>query len=265
MDGTLLRRDGSVSDRTRRALVGVQDGGATVVLVTARAPDTLRPLALAAGISTLALCCNGAVAYDVERDAVLRAITMDVDTVRNLIVALRAALPGVAFGLRRRLEYMCEPAYRQLGGVLGDVTLGDALTLARVPAVKLVVRHPSLGADALLAHVQGLGLGGFEATHSGAPFVEISAPGVSKGFGLATLCADLGLAASDVVAFGDAPNDIPMLRWAGHGVAMANAHPSVLAVADEVAPSNHHDGVAATLERLFDLTTPTPRIRAGPS
>jgi len=73
MDGTLLRRDGSVSDRTRRALVGVQDGGATVVLVTARAPDTLRPLALAAGISTLALCCNGAVAYDVERDAVLRA------------------------------------------------------------------------------------------------------------------------------------------------------------------------------------------------
>lgn len=251
LDGTLLRRDGSVSARTRQALVRVQDLGARVVLVTARAQDTLRPLALAAGISTLAICCNGAIAYDVERDAVLRAVTMDIDTVCNLIVALRAEVSDVAFALRRGHEFVCEPGYRQLGGGLDGVTLGEALALAREPAVKLVVRHPSLGADELLLRVRGLDSDGFEATHSGAPFVEISAAGVSKGSGLADLCADLGLASSDVIAFGDAPNDIPMLRWAGRGVAMANAHPSVLAVAEEVAPSNEDDGVAVTLERLF--------------
>jgi hydroxymethylpyrimidine pyrophosphatase-like HAD family hydrolase len=81
--------------------------------------------------------------------------------------------------------------------------------------------------------------------------VEISARGVTKGTGLAELCERLDIEARDVVAFGDMPNDVPMLRWAGHGVAMANAHADVLAVADEVTASNSADGVAQVLERWF--------------
>jgi len=88
------------------------------------------------------------------------------------------------------------------------------------------------------------------ATHSGAPFVELSAAGVDKAFALAELCRALGIGPGEVVAFGDMPNDLPMLAWAGRGVAVADAHPRVLAAADEVAGPSAEDGVAAALERL---------------
>ena len=75
--------------------------------------------------------------------------------------------------------------------------------------------------------------------------------GRHQGHGLARAAAHLGVGAADVVAFGDMPNDLAMLAWAGHGVAVANAHPDVLCVADEVTASNLEDGVASVLERWF--------------
>ena len=80
--------------------------------------------------------------------------------------------------------------------------------------------------------------------------VEISASGVSKATGLARLAEERGIDPGRAVAFGDMPNDLPMLAWAGRAVAVANAHPEVLALADEVTASNDEDGVARVLERL---------------
>ena len=77
---------------------------------------------------------------------------------------------------------------------------------------------------------------------------EINPRGVTKAVALEQWCGRLGIAAADVWAFGDMPNDLPMLRWAGVGYAVANAHPDVLAEADAVCPANDDDGVAATLE-----------------
>jgi hydroxymethylpyrimidine pyrophosphatase-like HAD family hydrolase len=59
------------------------------------------------------------------------------------------------------------------------------------------------------------------------------------------------VAASDVIAFGDMPNDLEMLQWVGHGVAMGNAHPALKDVADEVTATNAEDGLALVLERWF--------------
>ena len=73
---------------------------------------------------------------------------------------------------------------------------------------------------------------------------------MTKATALERLCDDLGVESGAVVAFGDMPNDLPMLAWAGHAVAVANAHPEVLAAADEVTASNADDGVARVLERL---------------
>jgi len=83
--------------------------------------------------------------------------------------------------------------------------------------------------------------------------MEISARGVTKGGGLAALCARLGGAQEEVVAFGDMPSDLAMLTWAGTSYAVANAHPSVLEAADHVAPSNDDDGVASVLAELVGL------------
>jgi hydroxymethylpyrimidine pyrophosphatase-like HAD family hydrolase len=65
------------------------------------------------------------------------------------------------------------------------------------------------------------------------------------------VCADLGVDASQVVAVGDQPNDLPMLEWAGRSYAVANAHPEVLAAVDHVTASNDDDGVAQVLESLL--------------
>lgn len=86
---------------------------------------------------------------------------------------------------------------------------------------------------------------------AGPGIVELLPLGLSKATGLAVAARRLGLRAADTVAFGDMPNDVPMFGWAAHGVAMANAHEQLLAVADEITVSNDEDGVAVVLERLF--------------
>ena len=258
LDGTLLRGDGSVSDRTVRALARVQETGRVIVLVTGRPPHTLRRAAHAAGLSGLAICSNGAVVYDLDRDEVIRHTPVGADAARRLVRALRATMPGICFAFIREATFSCEPAYRDIAseadharGFLAEAIFGDALALCDQQPTKMIARHPDLGADTLLTHVRGLGLEGFEATHSGPPFVEIAAAGVTKAWALEARCVDLNIGPDEVIAFGDAPNDVPMLRWAGRGVAVANAHPAVLAVANDVAPSNEEDGVAVVLEQLL--------------
>jgi len=118
------------------------------------------------------------------------------------------------------------------------------------PITKLVLQHPDLPQADLHRLVGELGDGQIEACYSGAGLVEIAAAGVTKGAALAELCAELGIDRSEVIAFGDMLNDISMLAWAGRGVAVANAHAEVIAVADEVTASNDDDGVALVLERL---------------
>jgi Cof subfamily protein (haloacid dehalogenase superfamily) len=258
LDGTLLRSDGSVSDRTCRALAAARAAGVVVVLVSGRPVHSLREAALLADVTGLAICSNGAIVYDLDQDEITRHTALAADTSLRLIHALREAVPGVCFAFVRGTGFACEPAYHQIArevdhspGYLAAAVLGDAVALCDRESTKLIARHPALSADDLLARVQGMALDGFEATHSGAPFVEMAAPGVTKAWALESLCADLGIAAHEVVAFGDAPNDLPMLRWAGRGIAIANGHLAVLAEADEVAPTNDEDGVAVVLERLL--------------
>ena len=86
---------------------------------------------------------------------------------------------------------------------------------------------------------------------SSSTLLEISGPDVTKASTLELLCTERGVEAADVIAFGDMPNDLPMLAWAVTSYAMANAHPTVRAAADHVAPANDDDGVAQVIERLL--------------
>jgi hydroxymethylpyrimidine pyrophosphatase-like HAD family hydrolase len=255
LDGTLLRDDLSISDRTRIALQLARDAGIVVVLVSARPPRVLRRFAEAAGVGGPAICSNGAITYDLDRDAVIESVALDPAVIRRLVLALREAVPGVCFGFEQGPRFACDPTYAMLRtGTLDDAWLvDDALVLAGQSAVKLLVRHPGLRVEELLGPARTVVGEALTITHAGSPYLELSAPGVHKAWALEALCARLGIAAEGVVAFGDMPNDLPMLRWAGCGVAMANAHPEVLAAADAIARSNEEDGVAVYLEGLFTL------------
>jgi len=230
-----------------------------IVILTARPPRVARVIAEAAGTRGPLICCNGALVYDPEADAVLGHAPLAAAHAAALVVALRAAVPGACFAVEMETRFGQEPAWAALvAAAVGEPfetgtpsLLADALELCRVDVTKLIVRHPEHSVEALAEVVRELAGAGAAVTHSGGPFVELSAAGVDKASALAALCADLAIPAGDVIAFGDMPNDLPMLRWAGRSVAVANAHPAVLAAADEITASNAEDGVALVLERLL--------------
>ena len=135
-----------------------------------------------------------------------------------------------------------------------DLEVGPARRDLRRPDRKLLARHEERDPEEFWTEVERL-VGHLVTTtwSSTGALVEISAAHVTKASTLALLCDELGVSSDEVVAFGDMPNDLAMLAWAGTSYAMANAHPSVLAQAGRQAPSNEDDGVAAVLEELFGL------------
>ena len=128
----------------------------------------------------------------------------------------------------------------------------DGLSADIEPTVKIVARHSDTPSEELYALVAEAGLVGVELTHSGAPYIEMSAAGVSKATALAELCEQWGVAQDDVAAVGDARNDLPMLAWAGTALCPSNAAEPVRAVADRVLHSHDDDAVARYLEELTE-------------
>jgi Cof subfamily protein (haloacid dehalogenase superfamily) len=251
LDGTLLRSDDSVSERTLEALARTVEAGIRFVLVSARSPDWLAPEAARLGLDGIGICCNGALVYDYEAERVLIHRPLEPETVRELVHGLRREAPGVVFGCERPSGFVAEPAYRPIFRPPDSIPRADALAFLSEPVTKLVLQHPELSQPELHAIAGSFGGGKIEACYSGAGLVEIAAAGVTKGSALAELCEELGIASSETIAFGDMLNDISMLACAGRGIAVANAHRELLAVADEVTASNDEDGVALVLEQLL--------------
>ena len=255
LDGTLLRPDGTVDARTRRALAAVRAAGSEVVICTARPARWIHQLSDDAGIAGPAVCANGAVLYDVADRRLLEQFPIPVELGHAVVARLRAAIPGAAWAVEGVDRFAHEPAYQVRWPVEPDTVVDHIEALLATPPTKLLLRDNDAadGPDGLLARARAAAGELIEITHSSAmdTLLEMSAPGVSKGSGLAALCAARGVDAAQVIAFGDMPNDLPMLRWAGCGVAMGNAHAEVLAAADAVTDSNAHDGVAAMLETLL--------------
>ena len=251
LDVTLLRSDDSVSARTRIALARTIKAVIRFVLVSARSPCWLAPEAAKLGLDVIGICCNGAVVYDYEESRILIHRPLEPETARELVHGLRRAAPGVIFGCERPSGFIAEPGYRPLFRPPDSIHRADALVFLSEPATKLVLQHPVLPQAELHALASDFAGKRAEACYSGAGLVEIAAPGVTKGAALADLCAGLEIDRSEVIAFGDMLNDVSMLAWAGRGVAVGNAHPEVLAVADEVTTANDEDGVAQTLERVL--------------
>jgi Cof subfamily protein (haloacid dehalogenase superfamily) len=253
LDGTAVRTDYSVSDRTVAAFARVERAGAMLVLVTGRPPRWMRPVADAVAHRGMAICANGAIVYDLHTETVVGSHLIPVDALATAVEVLGAALPGIGFAVEREDRIHFLRGYelsnwdRQIAG--DPVDLAELLSR---PVAKLLARHPELDADALLAEASGLVGDAVLPTHSnGHRLIEMSAPGVTKATTLAALCESHGIAAAEVAAFGDMPNDLPMLTWAGRAYAVANAHPDVLAAVDVKIPSNDEDGVAHTIEELF--------------
>ncbi|MBC7596212.1 MAG: HAD-IIB family hydrolase [Kineosporiaceae bacterium] len=252
LDGTLLHSDGSLSDRTRAAILRAEAAGITTVFVTARPPRWLDSLAYAVGPHGTVLCGNGAFVYDVPTKTVTEQYPLADLLLRELLADLRHAVPDITFAVEGADGLGREEAFVYRSEQPGTHTVGTLAELTSAPVGKLLGRCESLDSAKFLELVMTALGGRAELGYSGASgLAEITAPGVTKAAGLQRWCDARGVGAHEVWAFGDMPNDLPMLHWAGTSFAVGNAHADVLAIAQHVCPSNNDDGVAHTLEILL--------------
>ncbi|MFF2242918.1 HAD family hydrolase [Arthrobacter sp. NPDC058130] len=265
IDGTILGHDGKISERTVRAFHACREAGLELVFVTGRPPRWLHPLQDQLGHTGTVICSNGAVVWDLEADRMLSARTLDLDAVFEVRRIIKKLRPSALFAAETLTGFHLEPGFIENGSseLLSEFTPAPLhTTLAAGDAVVkflAIVREGT--ADEFLADVAPAVAHLAAATHS-APnmaLLELSLPGVNKAVTLAEYAASLGIGAADVVAFGDMPNDIEMLRWAGHGYAMASGHPEAIRAAGQQAPHFDDDGVAQILEaKLAELGVPLP-------
>ncbi|MEV0260463.1 HAD-IIB family hydrolase [Streptomyces sp. NPDC050617] len=258
LDGTLLHDDKSVSDRTVAALAAAERAGIEVFFVTgrpARWMDVVRDHVHGHG---LAICANGAAVVDLHGGGrFIDVRPLGTTDAAAVVETLRDAAPGTTFAIERTSGIDYEPSYPPFHLDPGAVIAPAEELLAEGrgstgPILKLLAHHPGLAPDDFLALARTAGGERASFTRSSpTALLEISGLGVSKASTLARCCAERGIAPQEVVAFGDMPNDLEMLSWAGTGYAMANAHPEVLAATPRHTAANNEDGVAAVIESII--------------
>ena len=256
LDGTLLDSEGKVTDRTRAVLGALDEMGVPVVFTTGRPLRWMEELWEEVGGHGLAIVSNGGIVFDVAGHRIRHSRTIPVEVLRTVAEVVRSGVPGTAFALEATHGFSREADFfpRLAASRMPGTPVGRLEEIADDQVVKLLARHEELEAEPFWHNVEAL-VGDLVTTtwSSVGPLVEISGAGVTKASTLELLTAELGVDASEVVAFGDMPNDLPLLGWAGRSYAMSNGHHSVIDLAQHVAPSNDEDGVAQTLSELFGL------------
>jgi hypothetical protein len=262
IDGTLLRSDSTVSPRTRAAIQAAEEAGLLIAFVTGRPPRWLDALIAETGHVGVAVAANGAVLYDLADERMFSMHTISGELICELGTDLRAAFPAVQFAIEFGDAFAAEPGYvhdwkinperDRHGNPLPPPRVGELAEIADRPAVKLLAKDHGADADEFLAAAAEVVGERASVTHSSSfGLLEIAAPGITKATGLAELAAAHDIGPDGVLAIGDMPNDVPMLEWAGRSYAVANAHPAVLEVADEVVGSNDEDAVAELIESVL--------------
>ncbi|OCC11645.1 HAD family hydrolase [Streptomyces sp. PTY087I2] len=254
LDGTLLRGDETVSERTREALAAVTAAGAAHIIVTGRAVPWTRHILDDLGYEGLAVCGQGAQVYHAGEHKLLTSLTLDRQLAGLALSKIEAEVGPLHLAASRdglEGEVLVGPGYQVQEGPLPYLFVDDASEMWTAPLNKVYIQHPELDDDALAFAARAAVGSLVDVVMAGAGVVEILPLGLSKATGLSLAARRLGVKAADTIAFGDMPNDIPMFGWAQHGVAMANAHDDLKAVAHEITASNEADGIAVVLEELL--------------
>ena len=264
VDGTIITSQERILPQVRDVIVRAVQAGTEVALATGRPHRWIFPVLDQLPIRPVCVTANGAVVYDSAKDQVIASHTLAPDTMTEVLDLAKEAFHGVggvavacervgrsAFDPEEEM-FVVAPDFLNTWEEQGFGVLPEYEVISE-PAVKMLLRHEGLSApemfdilapflDPDVAHVT------FSMNEG---LLEVAAPGVTKALGVSTLATMHGIDQSEVIAFGDMPNDIEMLAWAGIGVAMGNARDSVKDVADFVTGTNNEGGIAQVLERWF--------------
>jgi Cof subfamily protein (haloacid dehalogenase superfamily) len=216
---------------------------------------SVRPYLEAAGIDDPVICYQGAVVADPATGRFLRHEPIPVELARETIVALQEEGFHVNCYVNDEL-YVARitPAAERYTSFqrLPVHEVGDLVSWLSDPPTKLVSIDDPEKLDVLEARMKERFAGRLYISKSLPFFLEFASPEVTKGSGLDFVSAHLGFTRERTVAFGDGENDVELLKWPAFGIAVANAHPRVLGVADWVCPSAEEEGVAQVIEAVLD-------------
>ena len=258
LDGTLVRSDETVSDYTHEVLARVRAAGIRIVGATGRGPRLIALTRRDIPSAGYLVMGGGGQILDVtdpDTPQVMLDERIDGAILAEIFTIIEAEIGAVSImveagdGHNAPLWGDADPSWRYpdlFTAMTRDQALGG-------PVIKGFARHSRYDADALLAVARQVVPPEIASiTQAGLGYIEICPPSVDKATGLAIGATAIGVDPDDALVFGDMPNDISMLRWAGFGrVAVANAHPAVKTMADEVIGSNDEDGVARYLDRML--------------
>jgi Cof subfamily protein (haloacid dehalogenase superfamily) len=254
-DRTLIGEDAILRPRTRAALRAASAAGLRVVVVTGRMFRSVRPYLLEAGLHDPVICYQGAVVADPVSGEWLRHEPIPLELAKEAIAAVEAE--GFPLNCYVDDELVvaeitdASRAYADFQG-LPITEVGDLLGWLEKPPTKLVAVEAPEVLDAFELRLKARFGDRLYISKSLPYFLELASPLVTKGSGLQFLAEHLGFSREDTIGFGDGENDVELLEWAGYGVAVANAHKRVLAVADLVCPSVAEEGVAQVVEACLE-------------
>jgi HAD superfamily hydrolase (TIGR01484 family) len=249
IDGTIVDHDGVMPEDIRLAVRRVVDAGVPVVLATGRAWHGTQPifdhLDLPRGAS---IASNGAVIVNYPPQEVVRAVTFDPSEV---IRRVEEFAPGTLIAVEEIGRGYRLSGHFPGGDLTGEMIIEDVAQLSSRPVTRVILRDPDRSDQDFLRLAEHLGLHGVTYFVGWSAWLDIAPEGANKAAALADIAADLGVRADDVLALGDGRNDIEMLRWAGRGVAMADAPPEVLGAANAVTGHFATGGTVTELSRWF--------------
>lgn len=260
LDGTYICHQHGLSPAHRAAREWLQSRGIPVVPVTGRGPRLLDYTRRELGEDGLLIMGQGGVVYDGR--TLLHRESMSGQLAADILRQVRQRVPDVRIGAEDGVDF--EQPLRLQRGFVWPYSMDEAISVdvddVMLPEVlKVFVESQTYGIDELTELIRSfvpreVGY----VTHSGIGFVEISPPHVSKAAGVQYICDRFGIDHSDVLCFGDMPNDLPMFEWSGRAVAMRDGHPDVLAAADDVTDASCDLGIAKYIAKLFpDFELPT--------
>ncbi len=254
LDGTLVRRDFSVSQATVEALELLAAARIPIVIATARTPSGVEYLSDIGRRAALAVCCSGTIGWSSRRKCLLWQDTLDTDTVATLVELATGRGAGVASFdgqlWRMTLEYGHFGASPAAPHGQAKVIV-EAADIVRAPCCTVAVRdspdHLEALASLLACEVQSCAI-----SRGGTTLLDVTPHGVDKGTGTSRALALLGVTRAATIGFGDMPSDVPMLRAVGRAYAVGDASPSVVNAAHEVVEDVERDGFANKIAELAD-------------
>lgn len=266
LDGTLLRPEGSLGERTVKTLKACVDHGMKAIICTGRSVEAAEHYRRTLGITGPMVYFNGAEVVDMPGRRVLNATLLDAevadyctDMARRIGLYYQAYVPGTGDAsqsilLTENYTQEADMYYKHTGvkPMIGNLKEALAAPGFKGCIKSMFISDPSTH-EGIRSRLHARFGARISIVRSSPVFLEILDAQVSKGRGLTQAMEYQGLQQSQVIAFGDEENDLAMFKAAAFSAAPANAKEQVRQAADLVIGSNAEDGVAAFLEELFGL------------